>query len=87
MQLQVDEEGSKHQYTTDYLKMDALVILSSMEESDLKKSLDMISKTRIKTSLLVLFGNAHQTDMIEFKNLISQLSENMYFYLHYKYTT
>ena len=83
MQLQVDEEGSRHQYTTDYLKMDALVILSSMEESDLKKSLDMISKTRIKTSLLVLLCNAHQTDIIELKNIVSQLSENMYFYLHY----
>ena len=83
IQLQVDAEGSKHHYITDDLKMDALVILSSMEENDLKKSLNMISKTRIKTSLLLLSDNVHQSDIMKLRNVISQLSENMYFYVYY----
>ena len=83
IELQANAFKNNNSDSTYDLKMDSLIVLSSSDERELKMFLNMISKTKIKKALLVFLNALNQNEIVELKNLVSRLSENMYFYLYY----
>ena len=63
---------------------DVLVIVASINTKRWKDILTLISKTKIKRSLLVIVGRVSHVQLEYIVKEIKEIQENMYFYLIYK---
>jgi len=60
---------------------DDLVIVTSGDVVSLKSGLNLISETKIMTSILLIITPINDTKLDEIEVYVRQLSRNMYFYL------
>ena len=83
IEMEINAKELKYQDISHDFKKDALIIISSIDENELKHFLQKISTTRIKTALLVLTDMLKENEIDKLRDQVARLSENMYFYLHY----
>ena len=66
-----------------HFDQDILVFISSSDPIEWKHYLELISKTKIKSSILVIVEPIRKGEVEKVNAILSQISENIYFYLNY----
>jgi hypothetical protein len=74
---------SKNEIILNKYDQDNLIVISSDDIENMETNLELISKTKIMMSIMVIINPINQTTFQEIELLVRNLSRNMYFYIIY----
>ena len=79
----VHEVDNQNMWSYHEYDKDTLVVIASPDPEDWMHYLNMISKTKIRSSIFVIVDPLKKKAVHEIRDILSNLSENVYFYLLY----